>query len=123
MSRRSVVRDRVLEVVDGAKTAHEVAAAVHSEVHHVWRVLRELKAGGHIHVASWKPGTRRMLAVYAVGAGVDAEKPFRSGTQRFYDMLDRMTADDRDRFWVRTNTRRRKIKVDPLSKAFFGGER
>ena len=121
MSRRSVVRDRVLEVVDGVKTAPEVAAEVHSEVHHVWRVLRELKAGGHIHVVSWKPGTRRMLAIYQRGAGEDAEKPFKSSTDRFRAMLERMTADDRDRFWVRTNTRRRKIKVDPLSKAFFGG--
>ena len=115
---------RMLEALKRPQTAAELATNVHSHKQHVVRLLRDLKAMGLIHVVGWFPTATNFAPIWGLGDGEDAPRPDpATATERFNKMLDRMTADDRDRYWIRYNTRRRKVKFDPLVQAFFGGKR
>lgn len=114
-------RRRVLQALDKPMTAPELQVKVHAHINHVRRVLRDLHAAGEIHVAEWRSTATRLSPAWLAGAGTDAPKPpGKTSTERYRLMLERMTADDRDRRKVRANTKRRKIKPDPLVQAFFG---
>lgn len=117
-------RRRILQALDKPLTAPELQAKVHAHINHVRRVLRELHDSGEIHVAEWKGTKTRHAPVWLAGPGTDAPKPpGKTSNERYKLMLERMTADNRDRYRNRNNTKRRKIKPDPLVQQFFGGER
>lgn len=116
-------RERILALVDGQRTVEEIAAQAYTDKSYVYRVLRPLKAKGLVHVVKWRSTQTNKSAVYELFDGEDATRDVTTGAARKKAMLERMTADDRDRYRNRENTKRRKIKVDPLAQAFFGVKR
>jgi len=78
-----------------------------------------------IHILEYRQGPVGVpVAVWALGDGVDAEYPtFRTNAERQRDYRKRMSADDRDFLKARRRQRRRTIKIDPLTAAFFGVKR
>lgn len=112
---------RILEALKRPQTAAELAPCVHSHKQHVVSLLRDLRAKKLVHIVGWFPTATNFAPIYGLGDGDDAPRPEpATATERFNKMLERMTADDRDRYWIRYNTRRRKVKFDPLVQAFFG---
>ena len=115
---------RAMRHMDGEKTVRELAALAHCTYNTLAVWLNKEHRLGSIHIASWRRTGRRFSRCYAVGAGDDAPKPpSMSGTERFHRFLERMTAYERDVYLERQRTIRRKVKSDPLVRAFFGGKR
>jgi len=64
------------------------------------------------------------LAVYAFGPGEDAPKlPNLTDKERKARSKGKVSVEDRDFEKARRRQLRRKIKIDPLTAAFFGGVR
>ena len=117
-------RERILSLVNGQRTVDEIAALAHADKSYVYRILRQFKAAGMLHVVEWRSTATNKSAVYALFDGDDAERPpHMTWDERYKSMLARMTADDRDRRRNRINAKRRKIKIDPLAQALFGVKR
>ncbi len=85
-------------------------------------VVKQLHDKGSVHISEYRQGVVGVpVAVWALGDGVDAEYPtFRSNAERQRDYRKRMSADDKDFLKARRRQRRRTIKIDPLTAAFFG---
>jgi len=88
-------------------------------------VVRQLHDKRLVHISEYRQGDVGVpVAVWALGDGVDAEYPtFRSNAERQRDYRKRMSADDKDFLKARRRQRRRTIKIDPLTAAFFGVKR
>ena len=115
-----LARKRVLALVDGQRCAHEIAKLAFVDVSYVLKIMRKLRLNGHAHIAAWKLTESKPRPIYALFAGEDAPRPTTTSLQRKQRWLANMSADDRDRQRNRHNTRRRKIKLDPLVQQFFG---
>ena len=102
----------------------DMAAAVHCHVRTSARVLREMHENGLAHVQSWQRSQGVHLAVYAFGPGEDAPKlPSLTDKERKARVKVKVSVEDRDFENARRRQLRRKIKIDPLTAAFFGGVR
>lgn len=117
-------RERILKLVDGVRTVKQISELAFADYGHTSRVLRQMHSAGQVHIASMVRQTTRPLIIYGAGPGPDDVRSFKTkSTDRLHLMFERMSADDRDRYRNRQNTKRRKIKVDPLTAAFFGAKR
>jgi len=114
-------RERVLALCNGEMTVCEMAEAAFTDRSYAHRMLRNAHRRRQVHIIGWRTGSTNSSALYMRGSGVDAIKPKITSTMRVRAMLERMSADDRDRWRNRTNARRRKVKQDPLVRVFFGG--
>lgn len=118
--------ERALRLMDGKLTVKELAFLCFCNLNTLTRQLKKLHRRGKIHIAGYRQpmfgGTQMML--YAAGPGVDAKKkaPIKS-VERWRKHMDSLTAYELDQHLNKRNTRRRKIKVDPMTAAFFGGKR
>ena len=113
--------NRALGLLDGSKTVGEIARLSFCSPNNLSTQLLTQHRAGLLHIAAWKPTGGRVARCYALGPGVDAPKPAAmSGTQRWRKFLECMSAYDRDIYVERLRTNRRKVKSDPLVRAFFG---
>jgi hypothetical protein len=79
---------------------------------------------GMAHVKEWQRSQGVHLAVYAFGPGEDAPKlPNLTDKERKARAKVKVSVEDRDFENARRRQLRRKIKIDPLTAAFFGGVR
>jgi len=106
----------------GPLTVQEIWPRVFCAERSAYMVVRQLHLDRLIHIQSYRQGAVGVpIAVWAWGAGVDAEYPtFRTNAERQRDYRKRMSADDRDFLKARRRQRSRTIKIDPLMAAFFG---
>lgn len=91
----------------------------------VQRTLQTLHAEKLVHIAGWvKAGNSyRWRPQYVLGLGNDVPCPPNTGrtsTQRVQAFRAKMTADDKDFGAARRRQKRRVVKRDPLTAAFFG---
>lgn len=117
--------ERALRLMDGKLTVKELAFACFCTYNTLAVQLKQLHKRGKIHIAGYKQtflGGPQMI-LYAAGPGVDAKKktPIKP-VERWRKRMESLTAYERDQHLNRRNTRRRKIKVDPMTAAFFGGK-
>lgn len=102
----------------------ELSAAVHCHVRTAARVLGEMHKAGLIHVQTWQRSQGVHLGVYAFGPGEDAPRlPNLTDKERKARAKVKVSVEDRDFEKARRRQLRRKIKIDPLTAAFFGGLR
>lgn len=117
-------RERVAVLIDGQRTVREIAQLAFSDYANVSRILKKMHSAGHIHIAAIVKSKSRPMIIYGQGPGADAKSTFKTTSlERRQRMFERMSADDRDRYRNRHNTKRLKVKVDNLTRAFFGGGR
>jgi len=109
----------------GPLTVQEIWPRVFCAERSAYMVVKRLHMDHQIHILEYRQGPVGVpVAVWALGDGVDAEYPtFRTNAERQRDYRKRMSADDRDFLKARRRQRRRTIKIDPLTAAFFGVKR
>lgn len=116
-----------LVMADGrARCDRELVDIIFCERRSVQRELEKMHQQGLVHIAGWaKAGdSYRWRPKYQLGAGNDVPAPAltgRSNTQRVQEFRANLTADDKDFLEARRRQKRRVIKRDPLTAAFFGG--
>lgn len=117
-----VALDAYVVLQDRPMNCKDIAAEVHCHVRTASRVLREMHEDGLLHVQSWQRSQGAHLPVYAFGPGEDAPKlPSLTDKERKARVKGKVSVEDRDFENARRRQLRRKIKIDPLTAAFFGG--
>lgn len=122
-----VLPSLLIALADGTpRCDRELMEIVFSNRRVVQRRLQQLHAQGLVHIAAWSPAgdSYRWRPMYKMGFGVDVPAPpptGRTSTQRVQAYRDRLSADDKDFLDARRRQKRRVIKRDPLTAAFFGG--
>jgi len=98
-----------------------LAAVVYCHVQTAARVLSDMHKAGQVHVVEWQRRRGKHLPVYAFGPGEDAPKlvPL-TDKERRARVKVKVSVEERDFASARRRQLRRKIKIDPLSAAFFG---
>jgi hypothetical protein len=116
-----------LVLADGrARCDRELTEIIFCERRSVQRILEQMHAQKLVHIGGWaKAGdSYRWRPKYKLGAGDDVPAPAptgRTSTQRVKEYRAKMTADDKDFADARRRQKRRVVKRDPLTAAFFGG--
>jgi hypothetical protein len=119
-----VALDAYVVLQDRPMNCKDIAAEVHCHVRTASRVLREMHEDGLTHIHSWHRSQGAHLPVYAFGPGEDAPKlPSLTDKERKARVKGKVSVEDRDFENARRRQLRRKIKIDPLTAAFFGGVR
>ena len=114
-------------MADGrARCDRELTEIIFCERRSVQRELEKMHQQGLVHIAGWaKAGdSYRWRPKYQLGAGDDVPPPpptGRTSTQRVHAYRAKLSADDKDFLEARRRQKRRVIKRDPLTAAFFGG--
>ena len=114
-------------LADGrARCDRELVDIIFCERRSVQRELEKMHKQGLVHIAGWaKAGdSYRWRPKYKMGAGDDVPAPAltgRTSTQRVQEFRAKLSADDKDFADARRRQKRRVIKRDPLTAAFFGG--
>ena len=86
--------------------------------------VRELRKAGVVRVHGYAKTGNMTTALMTLGSEPDAPRPLSfTAAERMRKMRHKMSADDRDFLNARIRQRNRKIKIDPLTAAFFGGMR
>jgi len=124
--RRSATAQRVLAYLEQHPGAdgQELIQRCHCSKRHAYKVISKLHRAGLVHISGWitDNGDGPYVRRFSAGAGVDVPKPramtLVEATRRH---RERMEPIERELENVRKNTRRHKVKVDPLMAAFFGG--
>ena len=114
-----------LVMADGrARCDRELVEIIFCGRRSVQRVLQDMHNQGLVHIADWLEAGQsyRWRPMYKLGAGEDMpHPPTMSSTQRVHQFRDQLTADDKDFLEARRRQKRRVVKRDPLTAAFFGG--
>jgi hypothetical protein len=116
-----------LVLADGrARCDRELTEIIFCERRSVQRILEQMHQQKLVHIGGWaKAGdSYRWRPKYKLGAGDDVPAPAptgRTSTQRVKEYRAKMTADDKDFADARRRQKRRVVKRDPLTAAFFGG--
>ena len=114
-----------LVMADGrARCDRELVEIIFCGRRSVQRVLQDMHNQGLVHIADWLEAGQsyRWRPMYKLGPGEDVpHPPTMSSTQRVHQFRDQLTADDKDFLEARRRQKRRVIKRDPLTAAFFGG--
>ena len=124
---RSPTAQRIIAYIEAHPGAdgQELVRHCYCAKRNAYKTINKMRKMNLIHVSGWittnptGPYVRR----FSLGPGADAPKPSaltRANITRRY--RDRMEPIERELEGVKKNTRRRKIKVDPLMTAFFGGK-
>lgn len=104
--------------------AWQLADAVHCHFRTAGRVLAQMHKLGQVHIIRWERSQGAPLPVYALGLGDDAVRPVKlTDKERKARSKVKLSVEERDFANARRRQLRRKIKVDPLTAAFFGGMR
>ena len=105
-------------------TAWQLSGTVFCHHRTAARVLDKMHKMGLVHIIDWKRSQGRAHAVYAHGPGEDVPMPAPlTVKERKQQMMERMSVEDKDFKAARRRQLRRKIKIDPLTAAFFGVKR
>lgn len=89
-----------------------------------YKTINRLRKMNLVHISGWITTNRAgpYVRQFSLGPGTDAPKPkklTRAEVMRRH--RERLEPIQRDLEKIRKNTRRQKVKVDPLMAAFFGG--
>jgi len=86
--------------------------------------IRALRKAKVVRVHGYEKSGDMTTALLTMGSEPDAPRPLPfTATERKRKMRHKMSADDKDFLNARRRQRGRKIKIDPLTAAFFGGMR
>ena len=108
----------------GPLTVAEIAVRLPCCLTTAYDNVRELRKAGVVRVHGYQKTGNMTTALMTLGSEPDAPKPQSfTAMQRMRKMRHKMSADDRDFLNARIRQRNRKIKIDPLTAAFFGGMR
>jgi len=112
----------------GPLSPQQLAALVFCTLRHARRLLHLLHLKGIVHIVEWRKESPRRrgpyIRVYKLGIGADAPPPPPMPvSQRAAASRARKTVEDLDFERARRRQLRRKIKIDPLTAAFFGVKR
>ena len=119
-----VMLDAYVAIQDKPMNCWDLAAAVHCHVRTSARVLSDMHKAGQLHVKEWQRSQGAHLALYAFGPGEDAPRLANlTFKERRLRSRAKVSVEERDFASARRRQLRRKIKIDPLSAAFFGGVR
>ena len=119
-----VMLDAYVAIQDKPMNCWDLAAAVHCHVRTSARVLSDMHKAGQLHVKEWQRSQGAHLALYAFGPGEDAPRLANlTFKERRLRSKAKVSVEERDFASARRRQLRRKIKIDPLSAAFFGGVR
>ncbi len=119
-----VMLDAYVAIQERPMDCWDLAANVHCHVRTAARVLADMHRAGQLHVKEWQRSQGAHLALYAFGPGEDAPKlPNLTFKERRLRSRAKVSVEERDFASARRRQLRRKIKIDPLTAAFFGGVR
>ena len=119
-----VMLDAYVVLQDKPMDAWALSEEVHCHFRTAGRVLVQMHQMGMAHIVRWERSQGSPLPVYAFGAGEDAVKPVKlTDKERKARSKVKLSVEERDFASARRRQLRRKIKVDPLTAAFFGGMR
>ena len=117
-----VMLDAYVAIQDKPMNCWDLSEEVHCHVRTAARVLADMHRAGQLHVKEWQRRQGAHLALYAFGPGEDAPKlPNLTFKERRLRSRAKVSVEERDFASARRRQLRRKIKIDPLSAAFFGG--
>ena len=106
----------------GDLTVAQMASKIPCSVRSAWEIVASLRAAKQVHVCKYLRSKTKPIMVIRLGSGVDAP-PLLASSDRVAKHRHKMSADDRDFLNARRRQRNRKIKIDPLTAAFFGVNR
>ena len=119
-----VMLDAYVAIQERPMNCWDLAANVHCHVRTAARVLADMHEAGQLHVKEWQRRQGAHLALYAFGPGEDAPRLSNlTFKERRLRSRAKVSVEERDFASARRRQLRRKIKVDPLTAAFFGGVR
>lgn len=119
--RESTSTKRALNVMDGKMTVTEISKVIFAARNTLGVQLNRMHQAGLIHIGSWKKTGSNIAKCYKRGPGRDAPRPEPlSAAERKRIERSRKDAYTKDIIRNRQNSVRRKIKIDPLTRAFFG---
>jgi len=107
---------------NGDLSVADIAKRVPCSIRTAYDIVRALRKTGQVYVSEYKPDKTKPMMIVQLGSGVDAA-PLMSSPDRVAKHRKKMSADDKDFLNARRRQRNRKIKIDPLTAAFFGGMR
>ena len=102
----------------------EIAARLPCALPTAYLNIRALRKTGVVRVHGYTKTGNMTTALMTLGSEPDAPRPLSfTAAERMRKMRHKMSADDRDFLNARIRQRNRKIKIDPLTAAFFGVNR
>ena len=108
----------------GPLTVAEIAVRLPCALPTAYLNIRALRKANVVRVHSYEKSGNMTTALMTLGSEPDALRPLSfTAAERMRKMRHKMSADDRDFLNARIRQRNRKIKIDPLIAAFFGGMR
>jgi len=107
---------------NGNMSVEDIAQTVPCSMRTAYDIVKSLRKTGQAYVSAYKPSKTKPIMVVQLGNGVDA-LPLLPSLGRVAKHRKKMSADDKDFLNARRRQRNRKIKIDPLIAAFFGGMR
>ena len=118
--RAAIVRLLSISELSVAEIAQKIPCAITTAYDNV-RALRKSKV---VRVYGYEKTGTMTTALMTLGSEPDAPRPLSfTAAERMRKSRRKMSADDKDFLNARRRQRNRKIKIDPLTAAFFGGMR
>jgi len=108
---------------NGDLSVADIAQRVPCSLRTAYDIVKSLRKTGQVYVSEYRPDKTKPIMVVQLGNGVDALPLLSSPAYRVAKHRKKMSADDKDFLNARRRQRGRKIKIDPLIAAFFGGMR
>ena len=108
----------------GELSVAEIAVRLPCSLTTAYDNVRELRKAGVVRVYGYEKSGNMTTALMTLGSEPDAPRPLSfTAAQRMRKSRHKMSADDKDFLNARRRQRNRKIKIDPLTAAFFGVSR
>jgi len=108
----------------GPLSVAEIAVRLPCALATAYDNVRALRKAGVVRVHGYEKSGNMTTALLTMGSEPDAPRPLSfTATERMRKKRHKMSADDKDFLNARRRQRNRKIKIDPLTAAFFGGMR
>ena len=122
---KPIYRAKIIAEVKNGKghRANDLAGLVHCARRTASFVLQTMHADGLVYISSYIRHTPmgRSTVYFRMGPGTDAKKPkTMTVSERVRKSRRLRSPEAKDFQQARTNQLRRKIKIDPLTAAFFG---
>lgn len=122
---KPVYRPAIVRLLSiGPLTVADIALRLPCALTTAYDNVRELRKAGVVRVHGYEKAGNMPTALMTLGSEPDAQRPLSiTEAERTRKKRHKMSADDRDFLNARIRQRNRKIKIDPLIAAFFGGMR
>jgi len=102
----------------------EIAVRLPCSISTAYDNVRALRRAKVVRVHGYEKSGNMTTALLTLGSEPDAPRPVSfTAAERMLKKRNKMSADDKDFLNARRRQRNRKIKIDPLTAAFFGGMR